>query len=67
MIRRFEAMSEILTAISLLFVIEGLMLFISPSKLKQALSMLMVQPEKDLRTLGFCSMVAGALLLYIVK
>ena len=60
-------MTDLLTAVSLIFVLEGLVLFISPSRLKQALALLMSHSEKDIKTVGLVSMVAGAVLLYLVR
>jgi len=60
-------LTKFVTAISLLLVIEGILLFASPARFKEAMSMLLAQPEKDLRLLGFFSMAAGALLLFFFK
>lgn len=60
-------MKDLLTAVSLIFVLEGLVLFISPSRLKQALTLLLSHSEKDIKTVGLVSMAAGAVLLYLVR
>ena len=57
---------EILTVISILFIIEGLIPFISPSKYKNFVSSMSKLNTNNLRILGFISMIFGVLLLFLV-
>ena len=57
---------DLLTALALVFIIEGLMPFIAPSKLKEVYQSLLQTPDKSLRVLGLGSMVAGLVLLFLI-
>lgn len=57
---------EILTAIALVLVIEGLLPAISPSAWKQAVLELAARPARDIRLFGLVLMVAGSILLHFV-
>ena len=57
---------EILTVVSILFIIEGLIPFISPSKYKNFVSSMSKLNTNNLRILGFISMIFGVLLLVLV-
>ena len=57
---------EILTVISILFIIEVLIPFISPSKYKNFVSSMSKLNTNNLRILGFISMTFGVLLLVLV-
>lgn len=58
---------ELLTAIALVLVLEGLMPFINPRGYKNVMEQVLHMPENQLRNLGLASMVAGAVLLYFVR
>jgi len=58
--------NDLLTAIALVLIIEGLLPFAAPSKLKEVYQSMLEMPDKSLRVLGFGSMVAGLLLLFLV-
>lgn len=58
---------EILTAVSLVLVLEGLLPFISPNAYKNAIRTMLDQPESRMRLIGLCSMIAGVLLLTVVR
>lgn len=58
---------EILTAISLVLVFEGLLPFINPNGYKNALRLMLEQPESRMRIAGLCSMIAGVILLTLVR
>jgi uncharacterized protein YjeT (DUF2065 family) len=47
-------------------IIEGLLPFAAPSKLKEVYQSMLEMPDKSLRVLGFGSMVAGLFLLFLV-
>ncbi|NND91788.1 MAG: DUF2065 family protein [Granulosicoccus sp.] len=58
---------EILTAISLVLVLEGLLPFISPGGYKSAIRAMLELPENRLRIIGLSSMIAGVVLLTLVR
>jgi Uncharacterized protein conserved in bacteria len=57
--------NDLLTAIALLLILEGLMPFLSPSRLKQTYRELIELPDKTLRTIGLVGVIAGILLLFL--
>ena len=59
--------SDLRAACALYLVLEGLMPFANPGGMKRALGNLSQLDERTLRIAGFLSMVAGAVLLYIVR
>ena len=59
--------SDLWAACALYLVLEGLMPFANPGGMKRALGHLSQLDERTLRIAGFLSMVAGAVLLYIVR
>ncbi|MGI9200716.1 MAG: DUF2065 domain-containing protein [Woeseiaceae bacterium] len=60
-------MSEILTAVALLLVIEGMLPFIKPSRYKQLVAQIVRLSDNQLRVFGLTAMIAGLLLLFIVR
>jgi uncharacterized protein YjeT (DUF2065 family) len=58
---------ELLTALALLLVIEGLLPFASPSSFRDMLRMASQMDDKALRYSGLFSMIAGLLTLYLVR
>ena len=63
-----EAMwQELLTALALLLVIEGILPFANPRGFRDMLRMVGEMDEKALRNGGLFSMIAGLLLLYLVR
>lgn len=56
---------DLLNAVALLLILEGLMPFLSPSHLKQTYAQLLELPDKTLRTIGLVSVIAGILLLFV--
>jgi hypothetical protein len=58
---------ELLTALALLLVIEGIMPFASPRGFRDMLRLVGEMDEKALRYSGLFSMIAGLLLLYLVR
>ncbi|HRJ53591.1 MAG TPA: DUF2065 domain-containing protein [Candidatus Thiothrix moscowensis] len=56
---------DLLNALALLLILEGLMPFLSPARLKQAYAQLLELPDKTLRTIGLVSVIAGILLLFV--
>lgn len=58
---------DLLVAVSLLFVIEGIWPFLNPNGLRQALLAIAELDDRALRIAGLVSMVSGVALLYWVK
>lgn len=60
-------MHDILVALSLVFIIEGIWPFLSPASFKRLLAMVALEGEGALRLAGLVSMVSGLGLLYLVN
>jgi uncharacterized protein YjeT (DUF2065 family) len=58
---------DLLVALALMLVIEGIWPFLSPSGLRRALLTMAAQGDSALRVAGLVSMGAGVALLYLVK
>ena len=58
---------DLLVALSLMLVIEGLMPFLSPRSLKETLRMMAEMDDRTLRIIGFISMAAGVAMPYCVR
>jgi len=58
---------EILTAICLVLVIEGILPFLNPAAYKRSVKAITDLPESQLRIFGLSSMIAGVVLLVIVR
>ena len=58
---------DLLVAIALLLILEGIMPFLSPQGLRRTLSMLSRLSDNTLRFAGLSAMVLGCLLLYAVN
>ncbi|MCG2633418.1 MAG: DUF2065 domain-containing protein [Gammaproteobacteria bacterium] len=58
---------DLLAAFCLYLVIEGLFPFLNPQGLREALLALTELPDRAIRLAGLASMVAGTLLLYLIK
>jgi uncharacterized protein len=59
--------TDLLAAVALLLVIEGMLPFLNPAAVKRALAQIMQMGERELRIVGFVSMMAGVLLLLVVR
>jgi uncharacterized protein YjeT (DUF2065 family) len=57
----------LLTALALVLVIEGMLPFLIPAMWREAFRRLTEMSDGQIRFLGLSSMVAGVLLLYLVK
>jgi hypothetical protein len=57
----------IIPALALVLVIEGMLPFLSPKSWRDAMSQAVQLPDKVLRIMGFVSMLAGVIVLYLVK
>ena len=60
-------MKELVTAIGLLFFIEGLFIAIFPSKIKSMLELIKNTPENRLRTFGVVFLTIGFLIIWYIK
>jgi uncharacterized protein YjeT (DUF2065 family) len=58
---------DLWAAFALYLVLEGLMPFLNPGAMKRTLLQLARLEERTLRVAGLVSMIAGALLLYLVR
>jgi uncharacterized protein YjeT (DUF2065 family) len=60
-------MSELLTVIGLILVLEGLPYFASPEKFKTWILKVVELPEGQLRIYGLVSMLIGLLLVFVAR
>jgi uncharacterized protein YjeT (DUF2065 family) len=60
-------LKELITAIGLLFFIEGLFLAIFPSRIKNILELIKNTSESKLRTLGIVFLIIGFLIIWYIK
>jgi uncharacterized protein len=60
-------MNDLITAIGLLFFIEGLFLAIFPSRVKNMLELIKSTPENKLRSFGVCFLIIGFLIIWYIK
>ncbi len=58
---------DLLVAIALVLVLEGILPFLSPSKLRQTLLLAVQLDDASLRFIGLTAMVLGCVLLYVVR
>jgi uncharacterized protein YjeT (DUF2065 family) len=58
--------SELLAALAIVCIIEGVMPFIHPAAMKRLLARLAVMGERELRLAGFFSILTGLLILFLV-
>ena len=59
--------TEILTAVALVLIIEGMLPFVGPGRYKQLVAQIAQLGDNQLRTLGLVSMIAGLLVLFVVR
>tara|TARA_B100000242_G_scaffold267178_1_gene216495 strand:+ start:646 stop:831 length:186 start_codon:yes stop_codon:yes gene_type:complete len=60
-------MLDFLSAIGLIFILEGLLLFSSPKRLKKILQIITIYPESKIRMIGGLSVFIGIVLLWIIR
>lgn len=58
---------ELMGALALFFVLEGIAPFLNPSGMRRALSKIAELGDRELRLAGLGSMVVGVLLLFFVR
>ena len=59
--------TDLLSAIALVFIIEGIVPFVNPDALRRLYLMASQLSNNTLRTIGLGSMIAGLIMLYIVR
>ena len=59
--------SDLLTALALVLVIEGMVPFISPQTLRRLQESMSQMDDRTLRNIGLVSMICGVVLLYVVR
>ena len=59
--------SDLLAALALYLVLEGVLPFLNPQALKRVLTAMSTFSDRQLRLWGLASMAAGVLLLYFVR
>lgn len=60
-------MTALLTALALMLVLEGILPFLSPDTLRRVMRQMAGMDNRSLRLSGLFSMLAGLLLLYLVR
>jgi uncharacterized protein YjeT (DUF2065 family) len=58
---------DVLVAVALLLVIEGMLPFLSPERFRRLLLLMAAENKRSLRLAGLASMVSGVVLLYLVN
>jgi hypothetical protein len=59
--------TEILTAVALLLIIEGMLPFVGPDRYKQLVAQIAQLSDNQLRIFGLSVMITGLLLLFFVR
>ena len=59
--------SDLLAALALYLVLEGVLPFLNPQAMKRVLTTMTTLSDRQLRLWGLASMVAGVVLLYLVR
>ncbi len=60
-------LSDLLAAIALFFVVEGIIPFLNPGGMKRALEKLLTLGDRELRIAGLGSMLVGVAILFLVR
>ena len=60
-------LSDLLAALGLFLVLEGMAPFLNPQGLKRALTRLLTVPDRELRIAGLGSMLVGVIILFLVR
>tara|TARA_B100001094_G_scaffold289465_1_gene306399 strand:- start:157 stop:342 length:186 start_codon:yes stop_codon:yes gene_type:complete len=60
-------MNDLITAVGLLFFIEGLFVAIFPSRIKRMLELIKDTPESKLRSFGITFLLIGFLIIWYIK
>lgn len=59
--------TDLLTALALVLVLEGILPFVNPRGLRQALIVLAQMDDRTIRLAGLVSMMLGVVVLYLVR
>ena len=59
--------SDLLAALAIVCVIEGVMPFVNPAGMKRLLNRMASMEERELRSVGLVSMLVGVAILYLVR
>ncbi len=59
--------NDLLVALALVLIIEGITPFLSPKGLREAMQLIHQLTDRQLRLIGLGSMIAGSLLLYWLR
>ena len=59
--------AQILQAVALVLVIEGILPFLSPGSWRQGMQQVVGMSNRAIRTIGLLSMLLGVILLYMVN
>jgi uncharacterized protein len=60
-------LSDLVAALALLFVFEGIVPFANPAGLKRTLAKLLTVGDRELRIAGLGSMLVGVVILFLVR
>ncbi|MCS4505156.1 DUF2065 domain-containing protein [Arhodomonas aquaeolei] len=60
-------LEDLLSALALILVIEGIMPFLSPRTMRRVLFQIVQHNDRTLRWTGLATMIAGVILLYLVR
>jgi hypothetical protein len=58
---------DFLTALALVFVIEGILPFLNPNRFRNTMRTVSELDDKSVRWLGLAAMLSGLLMLYLVR
>ena len=58
---------DLLAAVALVLILEGVLPFASPGRMRQVLEQIQQISDQQMRRMGAISMIAGLVLLYFVK
>ncbi|MBK6674786.1 MAG: DUF2065 domain-containing protein [Proteobacteria bacterium] len=61
------AWSDLLAAVAILLVLEGVLPFINPNGTRRVFQQLSKMMDRELRVAGFIAMAAGLVLLFVVR
>lgn len=60
-------LDDLLAALALMLVVEGMLPFLNPAALRRTVQTIGQLDDRSLRVLGLVSMLAGVVLLYVVR
>jgi uncharacterized protein YjeT (DUF2065 family) len=59
--------SDLLAALAIVCIIEGVMPFLNPAGMKRLLTRMAAMEEREMRIIGLVSMLVGLAILYLVR